>query len=416
MASVGLLDRAGRRRSPATLSGFHQGRVPRNKGLRYPPDPPTVEETIAVMRAAGDGPEAMRLRGVIIVLWRAGLRKGEALALAETDLDRQRGAVLVRAGKGGRRREDGIDRWAWEQLDPWLELRRTPPVGALFCVLRGPTRGRPCAPPAIRGQLHATAVAAGVRRRFAPHHYYGTRTLSRCDARASRSWPYSASWGMPTSGSPPPTRAGSTTPRSSTRSLSGQHRWFPPAQRSPAESGSSLGQSTSVPGTRGPRLRYRHPWSTAFCSQARPAETSRPLPRSGRSLRRRWDGPARAAARTRAIVRASARLAPGPSSPRSVGAHKRPGTGAATATPPTATRDESRRTSVGDASDVDDRQQHGGGTDGSPGSRDRRQTLVGHAGGRAKRRARAGADSAAPRRPADRRRLPSRDPGDDRAA
>ena len=32
MESVGLLDRAGRRRSQATLSGFHQGRVPRNKG------------------------------------------------------------------------------------------------------------------------------------------------------------------------------------------------------------------------------------------------------------------------------------------------------------------------------------------------------------------------------------------------
>ena len=46
MESVGLLDRAGRRRSPATLSSFHQGRVPRNKGLRYPPDPPTVEEII----------------------------------------------------------------------------------------------------------------------------------------------------------------------------------------------------------------------------------------------------------------------------------------------------------------------------------------------------------------------------------
>ena len=56
MPSVGLLDRAGRRRSPATLSGFHEGRVPRNKGLRYPPDPPTVEEIIAVMRAAGLGP------------------------------------------------------------------------------------------------------------------------------------------------------------------------------------------------------------------------------------------------------------------------------------------------------------------------------------------------------------------------
>ena len=169
MESVGLLDRAGRRRSQATLSGFHQGRVPRNKGLRYPPDPPPVEEIIAVMRAAGDGPEAMRLRGLIIVLWRAGLRISEALALAETDFDRQRGAVLVRAGKGGRRREVGMDRWAWEQLDPWLELRRTLPVGALFCVLRGPTRGRPCSPAGIRAQLHRTALAAGVRRRFAPH-------------------------------------------------------------------------------------------------------------------------------------------------------------------------------------------------------------------------------------------------------
>ena len=54
MESVPLLDCAGRRRSPATMSGFHQGLPPRNKGLRYPPDPPTVEEIIAVMRAAGD--------------------------------------------------------------------------------------------------------------------------------------------------------------------------------------------------------------------------------------------------------------------------------------------------------------------------------------------------------------------------
>ena len=40
------------------------------------------------------------------------------LALSETDLDRQRGAVLIRAGKGGRQREVAMDRWAWEQLDP----------------------------------------------------------------------------------------------------------------------------------------------------------------------------------------------------------------------------------------------------------------------------------------------------------
>jgi hypothetical protein len=35
-----LLDAAGRRRSPATMPGFHAGRPPRNKGRRYPADPP----------------------------------------------------------------------------------------------------------------------------------------------------------------------------------------------------------------------------------------------------------------------------------------------------------------------------------------------------------------------------------------
>ena len=62
MHPTALLDCAGRRRSPATMSGFHQSRPPRNKGLRYPPDPPTVEEIIAVMRVAGDRPDGLRLR------------------------------------------------------------------------------------------------------------------------------------------------------------------------------------------------------------------------------------------------------------------------------------------------------------------------------------------------------------------
>jgi len=100
MQSVPLLDCAGRRRSPATLASFHEGHPPRNKGLRYPPDPPTVEEIIVVMRAAGDDPDGLRLRGLIVVLWRAGLGISEALALSETDLDSQRGAILVRRGKG----------------------------------------------------------------------------------------------------------------------------------------------------------------------------------------------------------------------------------------------------------------------------------------------------------------------------
>jgi hypothetical protein len=132
MQSVPLFDCVGRRRSPATLASFHEGHPPRNKGLRYPPDPPTVEEIIAVMRAAGDDPGGVRLRGLIVVLWRAGLRISEALALSETDLDPERGAILVRHGKGGKRREVGMHRWAWDQRQPWLAVRASLPVGALF--------------------------------------------------------------------------------------------------------------------------------------------------------------------------------------------------------------------------------------------------------------------------------------------
>jgi integrase len=100
MESVALLDLAGRRRSPATLSSFHQGRPPRNKGLRYPPDPPTVAEIVAVMRAAGDSQEGVRLRGVIIMLWRAGLRISEALTLVGRGLPVQAESRVELALKG----------------------------------------------------------------------------------------------------------------------------------------------------------------------------------------------------------------------------------------------------------------------------------------------------------------------------
>jgi hypothetical protein len=42
-----LLDAAGRRRSPVTMPGYHTGRPPGNKGMRYPADPPTVNEIVA---------------------------------------------------------------------------------------------------------------------------------------------------------------------------------------------------------------------------------------------------------------------------------------------------------------------------------------------------------------------------------
>jgi hypothetical protein len=56
MSKTVFLDAAGRRRSPATYPTYLAGRSPRNKGRRYPADPPRVEEIMAVMRQAGERP------------------------------------------------------------------------------------------------------------------------------------------------------------------------------------------------------------------------------------------------------------------------------------------------------------------------------------------------------------------------
>ena len=146
MQSV-FLDAAGHRRSPATMPGYHRGRAPRNEGEQYPADPPTRRPADGRGDRRRDGAVGDRSEGASPpradrAAGRAGLRISEALALQESDLDRSRGAVLDRRGKGGKRQEVGMDRWAWEQLDPWLEIRWQLPIGALLCVIHGPTTGR----------------------------------------------------------------------------------------------------------------------------------------------------------------------------------------------------------------------------------------------------------------------------------
>jgi site-specific recombinase XerD len=77
-----------------------------------------VEEIVAVVSAVGDRADGQRLRALIVLLWRAGLRISGALALQENDLDRRRDAVLVRRGKRGKRREVGMDRWGKRRDEP----------------------------------------------------------------------------------------------------------------------------------------------------------------------------------------------------------------------------------------------------------------------------------------------------------
>jgi site-specific recombinase XerC len=99
-----------------------------------------VEEIIAVMHEAGDDRHGARLRGLIVVLWRGGMRIQEALALGEGDLDPRRGSLLVRNGKGGRRREVGMDACGWE-LQTWTAVRVSLSLARGSASSTAPTRG-----------------------------------------------------------------------------------------------------------------------------------------------------------------------------------------------------------------------------------------------------------------------------------
>ena len=62
-----------------------------------------------------------------------------------------------------------MDDWGWEHLGAWASQRLELPAGPLFCIISGPTRGRPWPQTGVREELRRLANQAAVRRRFVPH-------------------------------------------------------------------------------------------------------------------------------------------------------------------------------------------------------------------------------------------------------
>ena len=94
----------------------------------YPADSPTVDEIVAVMRQTPTDRHGLRLRAVIVVLWRGGLRIQEALSVIESDLDARRGSILCaerRATSAGRSGWT-LGRGAIISLHSWPAVRSCP--------------------------------------------------------------------------------------------------------------------------------------------------------------------------------------------------------------------------------------------------------------------------------------------------
>jgi site-specific recombinase XerC len=119
-----------------------------------------------------------------------------------------------------------MDDWTWQQLEPWLDARVELPVGPLFCVVNGATRGRPWAPPQPAPELRRVSREAGVRRRFAPHQLRHAHAVEMARGGVPLIV-IQRQLGHTNLGSPRSTSKASTTPRSSTPCTRAARRWPP---------------------------------------------------------------------------------------------------------------------------------------------------------------------------------------------
>lgn len=162
---------------------------PTGKGTTRPAVAYTDEQVRQVLDAIPrDSNTGMRLRALVAVLFGAGLRLGEALALRPADV--QGSQVHVREGKGGKARTVGIDPASRDVLDVWLQRRAALGLTGrepIFCGF-GTRLGQPWDPREVRRALARVGDLAGVER-LHPHglrHSHAVRAARTGDVRVAQ--------------------------------------------------------------------------------------------------------------------------------------------------------------------------------------------------------------------------------------
>jgi site-specific recombinase XerD len=115
---------------------------------------------------------------IAMVLYGAGLRISEALALEVTDIDGARGVIRVRHGKGNKAREAKLSQTLYQWLRRyWAEQRPAAPY--LFAQR---TTGKPPLPSTVGAALRLAAKQTWIHKRVTPHvlrHCFATHLLEQ---------------------------------------------------------------------------------------------------------------------------------------------------------------------------------------------------------------------------------------------
>jgi integrase/recombinase XerD len=141
---------------------------------RYSPLPAvlSVNEVHAVLRALREP----RYQAIAMVMYGAGLRIDEALALEVRDIDGNRGVIQVRHGKGNKAREAKLTPMLYQWLRQYW-ARERPPTPYLF---GSRTTGKPPIKSTVRKALAHAGKDARIKKPVRPHvlrHSFATHLL-----------------------------------------------------------------------------------------------------------------------------------------------------------------------------------------------------------------------------------------------
>lgn len=146
----------------------------------YPIEILSRDEIDRLLRACSKrAPSGIRDRALIAVMFGAGLRVAEALALELKDLDLATGRITVLRGKGSssavsKRRLVAIDEGMGSVVEAWVSCRRRleiPNRGRLFCGISKSNLGAPVSAANVRQMLSRRRIKAGIEKRVHPHGF-----------------------------------------------------------------------------------------------------------------------------------------------------------------------------------------------------------------------------------------------------
>ena len=139
---------------------FEQVDLPYQKRKQRLPVVLTEVEVARLLQA----PMSLKLRTVLMTLYSAGLRLGEATHLRPTDIDSGAMAIRIRQGKGGRDRMVVLSAHLLSTLRQYWRVYR--PGAWLFY---GNSKDKPIDARTVQRTVQAAARAVGIRKQVTPH-------------------------------------------------------------------------------------------------------------------------------------------------------------------------------------------------------------------------------------------------------